>query len=54
MGRKAIVTKETAQEINKLYNQGFNMVQIGKRLNLGHSTVCNYVWKPRERGPIVA
>lgn len=52
MGRKSIVTVAKIQEINNLYKQGYTMAQIGKKLNLGHSTVCNYVWEPRNRGTV--
>lgn len=52
LGRKAKVTTEKVQEINRLYNNGYNMAEIGKMLNLGHSTVNNYIWKPRSRGSV--
>lgn len=52
MGRKPKVTIETVQEINKLYSNGYNMSDIGKKLNLGHSTVNNYIWNPRPRGTV--
>lgn len=50
MGRKPKVTEAIFNEINKLYYQGYTMAQIGKKLNLGHSTVNKYVVNPRQRG----
>lgn len=44
------VTIPILQEINRLYDKGYNMATIGKMLNLGHNTICKYVWKPRPKG----
>lgn len=47
---KSKVTIPILQEINRLYDKGYNMATIGKMLNLGHNTICKYVWKPRPKG----
>lgn len=52
MGRNPKVTTLIIQQINKLYAEGYTMVDIGKKVNLGHSTVCNYIWQPRSRGTV--
>lgn len=52
MGRKPIVNIEIIQELNKLYSEGYNMKEIGEKLSIGHSTVCNYIWKPRPHGTV--
>ena len=52
MGRKPIVDIKIIQELNKLYSEGYNMKEIGEKLGIGHSTVCNYIWKPRPHGTV--
>lgn len=50
MGRHPIVTIKAIQEMNRLYSKGYSMAEIGRKMGLGHSTICNYIWSPRTRG----
>ncbi|WP_143331274.1 helix-turn-helix domain-containing protein [Clostridium peptidivorans] len=50
MGRKPKVNIQIIQDINKLYNRGYNMKQLGEKFKLSPTTVNKYVWEPRNRG----
>jgi len=41
------VKNKIVQEINELYNKGFEMIPIAKKLKVSYSTVQKYVLKPR-------
>lgn len=47
---KQKVTIPMIQKINCLYNDGYSMEKIAKKLNISHCTVAYYVWKPRHNG----
>jgi hypothetical protein len=52
-GKHAVRVKLTIkllQEMNKKYDEGLNMKELGLIYGIGESTVCNYIWKPRTRG----
>ena len=41
------VTTKIIQEINRIYNQGYDMVMVSEKVGFSKSTVSNYVWNPR-------
>lgn len=47
---KVVVTLEMIDEINRLYDKGLKMKDIGKKLKIGHGTVSRYVEHPRPKG----
>ena len=44
------VTVKIVQEINKLYDSGQTLRQLGTLFGLDKHTISNYVWHPRPRG----
>ena len=47
------VTVTMIQEMNKLYDTGYNMQMLGEKYGINKRTVCNYIWKPRRRGEVM-
>ena len=46
------VTINKIIEINRIYDLGYNMIAVSKKMGLSKSTICNYIQKPRNRGTI--
>ena len=44
------VTKEEIMEINRLYDDGYNMKMVADKMGISNSSVCSYVWNPRRSG----
>ena len=44
------VTKEIIQNINFIYNLGYNMEMVSEKVGFSKSTVSNYIWEPRPSG----
>lgn len=44
------VNVKTAQEINKLYDEGWTYKEVAAEMRLSLTTIQRYVWKPRNKG----
>ena len=44
------VTIKMMQQINELYDMGYNMKMIAEKVGVSSSLVCNYIWNPRKSG----
>mgnify|MGYP001582473805 CR=1 FL=1 len=44
------VTTDIIQKINKIYNLGYDMNMVAKKVVFSKSTVSNYIWEPRPSG----
>jgi len=44
------MSNEIAQEMNTIYDKGYNMAKVAKKTGFSTSTVCKYIWDARPRG----
>ena len=45
-----VITVKSIQEINKLYDGGATLREVGKEYGISYKTVAKYIWKPRKTG----
>jgi transposase len=50
MGRNNKLNQEQIIEVNKLYNKGATMKELGKLYGVSPTTINKYIWEPRHRG----